>query len=143
MHISGGLLTCQCSHRPNYTSLTAPPAVDVSSELYHNEYTYAAWKLGAAYGAAILGATIAVAIGLTHIVISKACYSNSFSTIFRAARGADISAGSSINEQDLIGRDPLPKYLGNAEVEFLKAKSLNAAKISREGPDPGSRLLYS
>ena len=45
---------------------------------------------------------------------SDAAYSDNFSTIFRAARGSKIS--EEVLDEDLNGKDPLPKYLQKAKV---------------------------
>lgn len=58
---------------------------------------------------------MAVCVGLSGIVLSGASYSESFSTVFRFAKGAETSV-QEIATEDLDGRDPLPEYLGNASI---------------------------
>jgi hypothetical protein len=66
------------------------------------------------------------------MVQSNAAYSNNFSTIFRAARGAQISA--EVRDGDLEGKDPLPKYVKKSKVWLPgfeePAQPVSAAHIS-------------
>lgn len=101
--------------RSNYSSITALSPVNVTSHEYHTVYSYSKWKLWLPYGIAILSAGIAVCVGLSAMVLSGAAYSDSFSTVFRYAKGAETSVHEILTE-DLDGRDPLPKYLGNSSV---------------------------
>ena len=78
------------------------------------------WKLWLAYGVAIFFTVIAVCIGLAAMLVNGSSYSNSFSTIVRAARGAEITV--TIQEDDLDGKDVLPQYLKEAEIRFRSAR---------------------
>ncbi|KAK5169089.1 uncharacterized protein LTR77_006398 [Saxophila tyrrhenica] len=102
--------------QPNYSSAYAPSPVKVTLPAFQNIYVYSALKLWIAYGAAVGLAALAAAIGCVTMFLNGACYSNNFSTIFRAARGAEID--HEVREEDLKGQDPLPKYLAEARVRF-------------------------
>ena len=102
--------------RPNYSSISAPQAVNVTRPLYQNMYVYSAIKLWAAYGVAILLASLAVLLGLITMFLNGAAYSQTFSTVFRAARGAGMS--EKIRDSDVAGEDPLPKRLATAQILF-------------------------
>ena len=103
-------------YRPNYSSVSAPQAVNVTIPQHRNIYVYSAIKLWAAYGVAIFLAVLAVLLGLITIFLNGGCYSNSFSTIFRTTKGATIS--ERIEDHDVVGEDPLPQHLANAQVSF-------------------------
>lgn len=77
-------------------------------------YAYSATKLWIAYGVAIFVGLILSVVGLAAILGSGSSYSNSFSAVFRVARGADMS--KEVETQDTDGRDPLPAYLKDATV---------------------------
>ena len=83
---------------------------------YHNVYSYSAFKLWIAYSLSLALATLAVAIGLFSIYFNHASYNNSFSTILRIAKGAELSAV--ILDHDTDGACPLPDYIGKATVKF-------------------------
>lgn len=51
-------------------------------------------------------------------VNNGAVFSNSFSSLCRLSRGANLSV--EIKKEDFDGRDPLPAYLKDATVEFQK-----------------------
>ena len=84
-----------------------------------NVYVYAAGKLWLAYGLAIGMSCFIVALGLIIMFIRDAAYSDNVSTTLRLAKAARI--GTDINEADLDGRDPLPKYLKDADIVFTGA----------------------
>ena len=86
---------------------------NVTATNYVNVYAYSARRLWIAYGLAVGLATIAVIIGLTTLLFSRASYSNNFSTILRNARNATLSV--KVDQRDL-GQDPLPKSLAEATV---------------------------
>ena len=108
------------SSRPNYSSATAPQPVSVTLPAFRNVYVYSALKLWAAYGVAVFLAGLAVFLGLVTICLNGVSYSSTFSTVFRVARGADVSV--ELQEEDLDGRDPLPKHLAKAQVSFGEIK---------------------
>ena len=103
-------------HRPNRSSTTNPPLVNVSSPTFHNVYFYAESKLWIAYGIALGISAIALIAGLVSIWINQTTYSDRFSTILRVAGSADLEV--EILERDMDGHDPLPKYIGQAEITF-------------------------
>jgi len=86
----------------------------VTQPAFHVVYAYSVWKLWLAYGIAILVSALAVIVGMTVIWLHGASHSNNFSAIFRTARGAQLSV--KIENEDLNGQDPLPKYLEEATV---------------------------
>lgn len=90
--------------------------MNVTLPQHQNIYIYSAIKLWAAYGVTIFLAALTVLLGLITIFLNGVSYSNSFSTIFRAAKGASI--GERITDGDVIGEDPLPKRLAMAQVSF-------------------------
>lgn len=53
------------------------------------------------------------------IFLNGASFSESFSSLFRISKGAQLSVG--IEKEDLDGRDPLPGYLKTAVVVFPTA----------------------
>ena len=83
---------------------------------YRNIYVYSAFKLWAAYGAALFLAVLTALLGLVAMFLNGASYSGNFSAVFLAARGAVLS--EKIRNQDLGGEDPLPRYLKEAQVSF-------------------------
>ena len=111
------------STRPDYNSISAPSTANVTLLKSHNVYAYTAWKLGVAYGIAIGLTTISVIYGMTITLLSGRSYSDNFSTVFRAARGASVSVP--IPDEDLDGADPLPRYLSKACIWLRKANRNN------------------
>lgn len=103
-------------HRPNYSSSGAPPKATVTTLTAQTVYVYAADKLWAAYGAAALCTLVCVLIGVVIIMASGATYNNSFSTILRVARAAELS--TEVKKDDLDGKSPLPAYLAQATVSI-------------------------
>ena len=99
-------------------------------------YSYAAWKLWIAYGIAILLSALAVVVGAIYIELNAATYTDNFSTIFRIAKGAEISVP--IDEKDLDGRDPLPTYLARATIRPLNVRGLADSKYHSSAQDVGS-----
>ena len=84
---------------------------------YQNVYIYAPATLWLAYGIAILIAAASVVVGLVAVLSAGASYSCNFSTIVRATRNAEISAHV---EEDDHGKNPLPKHLAEATVNFRR-----------------------
>lgn len=105
--------------------------MQVTSTPYHNIYTYSAWKLGLAYGIACLAASIAVGIGLACILKSGLSYSNNLSTVFIAAKGAELSV--QIEDQHSMGNDPLKDYLAKAKVKMPGRMSKTTRTTSGRG----------
>ena len=66
------------------------------------------------------------------MLLNGASYSNNFSTVFRAARGADISV--EVEDEDLGGKDPLPKYLTEAQIRLPKNQKLSKITHRRKVP---------
>ncbi|KAK5119253.1 hypothetical protein LTR85_007867 [Meristemomyces frigidus] len=129
--------------QPNRSSLSAPPAVNVSSVTYRNIYSYSPMKLWFAYGLGLAFAAIAVAIGLVCVfLVNRASYSNNFSTISRTSRNAELSA--EVLEQDSGGANPLPDYIGEATVRFRSAPvKTERAVHGSGGPEKGQCNVVS
>lgn len=87
--------------------------------------------LCAAYGVATLLAGLAVLVGLVAILLNGASYSNSFSTVFRVARGAEVN--TRIKDDDMDGKDPLPEYLSKSEVRL--GKTVHSTKTVEGSPN--------
>ncbi|KAJ4287740.1 hypothetical protein N0V90_012444 [Kalmusia sp. IMI 367209] len=104
--------------RMNYSSPTAPPQTEVTTISSQTVYTYRADRLWAAYGTAAFCTAISVLLGIFAILASRDTFRNTFSTIFRLGRAADLSV--EIHEKDLNGMTPLPAYLAAATVRFSK-----------------------
>lgn len=122
--------------RPNSSSPTAPKTVKVTYHRYHNIYVYSPRKLWLPYGIALGVSTLAVLAGLVTMFLNRASYSNSFSTVLRAAHGAQLSA--ELMDEDSRGQDPLPKYLAEAQIWLRGVKTNGASSLlsQREGPPP-------
>ncbi|TID19917.1 hypothetical protein E6O75_ATG07377 [Venturia nashicola] len=112
----------------HYTSIT-----------YRNVYTYSAEKLWLAYGIAILFTLIAVIIGLYIIMSTGTSYSNTFSTIFRKARGAESDVV--IHPGDHDGKYPLPEYLKKATIRFPAAGSEDPIPLDYMRQEKTGRVL--
>ena len=64
-------------------------------------------RVRVAYGLAIGASTVIVLLGLLAIVLNDASYSNSFSTLFRLSRSAELDCN--IKAVVFDGKDPLPE----------------------------------
>jgi hypothetical protein len=113
--------------RPNTSSLIAPAKVNITQNIYRNQYDYSAPNLWLTYGIA-LGITMLVAVaGFVAMMTNGAAFSNDFSTILRASRTAKLSEEVRIGDAD--GKDPLPQYLSEATVGFVSGTfALQASK---------------
>jgi hypothetical protein len=60
-------------------------------------------------------------MGLYALALNAESYSNSFSTILRVSRTADLSV--EVRNEDHSGRDPLPDYLKYATLDCRMAAS--------------------
>ena len=69
-----------------------------------------------------------MALGFIMLAHNRASYSDDFSTVFRVARGAELS--ERIAPADLHGHDPLPDYLEEAWVTLRKRGSGGAVKVT-------------
>lgn len=76
---------------------------------YHNIYDYSPQKLWLAYGIALALTALSLVAGLAAMLVNGASYSSNFSTVLRAAHGAQLSVP--IRDEDGRGQDPLQKYL--------------------------------
>ncbi len=134
-------------NRPNLTSELAPPQAEVTVHAYHTFYSYSAMKLWIAYGLAIFFTMLAALSGLLAIAIKGASFSYSFSPILRIARGTEIE----VKEDDLDGKDPLPKYLKKEKVAVRRKRAVSEPSQRTQGLDeqdvesvhanPSSQLL--
>lgn len=62
--------------------------------------------------------------GMLLIYMNGVSLSNDFSTLLRLARGATLS--SEIEETDLDGRDPLPKYIKEIKIKFRRSEDTSS-----------------
>jgi hypothetical protein len=74
-----------------------------------------------AYGLALGFTAIVTVAGLACIHFNKASYNNSFSTVMRTSRGADLDID--IAQEDASGASPLPPPLASAKVYFQHMKT--------------------
>ncbi|KAI9694792.1 MAG: hypothetical protein M1822_000408 [Bathelium mastoideum] len=118
--------------QPNYSSAGAPPNATVTQSTTQQVYAYAAGKLWAAYGTATLFTLASVIVGILAMFRNGASYDDAFSTILRAARGAELSV--EMEHSDMEGRSPLPTYLANATVVLPVGKSEESASDAKEEP---------
>lgn len=125
--------------RPNYSSPTAPSPAEVTYHRHHNIYTYSAKNLWLPYGIALVLTSLAVIAGLVTMFTNRASYSSNFSSVLRAAHGAELS--TEILNIDMHGQDPLPKYLANAKVWLHGAGVRTTPKVSSERPATGRGQL--
>lgn len=106
-------------------------------------YVYAPDKLWAAYGAATAATLAGVVLGLASVVTGDRPYTGALSTILRITRNAEL--GVSIEDADLNGKGPPPKYLAKA----TKRVGVDGPVVRSErrpvdsGPDADSALLGS
>ena len=115
---------------PNYSSIYAPPLNNITYHTYESVYHYSVWKLWIAYGITIGLTTVAVALGFIAMAQNDVSYSDNFSTVFRAAHGAELSVD--LFEEDSDGKDPMPEYISTATVHFrgrLGSRSNRALSI--------------
>ncbi|KAK0276838.1 hypothetical protein LTR35_010232 [Friedmanniomyces endolithicus] len=108
--------------QPNSSSIYYPAKTKVTLATLENIYIYAAYKLWLAYGLAIAATALIAACGLAAMMANGAAFSNSFSTILRLSRGADLDR--KVQDADLSGRAPLPRYLEEATVKFSQEQVL-------------------
>ena len=72
---------------------------------------------------------------MSAIVVSGASYSENFSTVFRAAKGAQTSL-TEFSDQDLDWKDPLPDRIGKASIFLRPATRAELASASYELVQP-------
>lgn len=106
--------------RPNITSVFAPAAVNVTLHNVQNVYVCSPGRLWLAYGITIFFAGVVSMIGLWALLDTGVSYSSDFSSVFRIGRGASIDVKA--DQEDMNGKDPLPKYLASAHIWFGEAK---------------------
>jgi hypothetical protein len=111
------LANTNCFLRPDTSALHAPTKVNVTENIYQNQYDYSASKLWLSYGVALGVVLLAAFAGFASLIMNGAGFSNDFSTILRASRTAKLSEEVRIGDAD--GKDPLPKYLSKATVAFV------------------------
>jgi hypothetical protein len=93
--------------------------VPVQVETWPITYVYSPLDLFIAYGASFIAAIICTAIGMRAFFTNNASYQNMFSTYVRATNQAGL--GLYVHGDD-AGEDPLPKTLGEAEVEICQRR---------------------
>ena len=117
----------------------------MTSYFYETTYLYAAVKLWIAYGLAAFFTLLAVVIGMLAILVNSASYDNSFSTVLRTTRSANLDV--EIEPQDLDGQSPLPSYLGKASITMpheedeVQACAMDGADDTRTYEDKSSTAL--
>ena len=104
-----------------------PPRTLVTTYTPRTVYAYTAPRLLAAYASAAALTLLCCVVGLLAIFQSGATYTASFSTVFRFAKGSELSV--EIQEGDLDARAPLPGYLKEAEV--LEGRGRGGEKAPR------------
>ncbi|KAK1819883.1 hypothetical protein LTR12_005758 [Friedmanniomyces endolithicus] len=114
--------------QPNSSSIYYPAKTKVTLATRENIYIYAAYKLWLAYGLAIAATALIAACGLAAMFANGAAFSNSFSTILRLSRGADLDR--KVQTADLSGRAPLPGYLAEATIRFSHEQMLDSRQKS-------------
>lgn len=120
------------THRPNYSSPNAPPKIPVTQFTAQTIYSYAPKKLWAAYGAATLFTFGSVIIGFLIILMNDASYDNSFSTVLRVSRAAELSV--EVQDVDLSGKSPLPPYLAKATVTISSRDQAQTSPTPKSSP---------
>jgi len=105
----------------------------VNFTTYQSTYEYAASTLWISYGVALCISTLGVLLGLLTIIQTKSSFTDDFSTVLRATRKAELSIA--IHNQDTDGRDPLPKYIGDARINLAKSDTYQDADIDRAGDE--------
>ncbi|KAK0883908.1 hypothetical protein LTR87_002386 [Friedmanniomyces endolithicus] len=114
--------------QPNSSSIYYPAKTKVTLATLENIYVYAAYKLWLAYGLAIAATALIAACGLAAMMANGASFSDSFSTILRLSRGAQMDRKVQI--ADLSGRAPLPGYLEEATVRFSQEHMSDSSQKS-------------
>lgn len=117
------------SLRPNKSSPFFPPPANVAFATISNVYEYSQKKLWLAYGIAIGVSLAAVVVGLVVMWLNDAAYNNSFSSLLRLSRGAQLNR--KIVPKDYDGREPLPKYLEKGVIRF--AEDPKVGRTSKDG----------
>lgn len=88
-----------------------------------------------AYGSAIFGTALAVAMGWRALWLNGVAYDSSFSTVLRTSRIVSTSAehNGTYDEGDDDGSQPLPKTLSSAKIVVIVAeRRLNAEEATLE-----------
>ena len=132
--------------RPNYSSPFAPPELaNVSLTTSQNIYLYDKTTLWIAYGLSMLFTALAVLIGMVAMLSNGESYSNSFSSIVRVARTADLSA--EVRGKDGSGSDPLPPYLKEARLDVgacaRRGMGEGGSEVMETPPENQELLVFS
>lgn len=93
---------------------------------YHNVYIYSRSTLWIAYGLAIAFSVVSVLLGLSVMVMNGASFDDSFSTILRVSKTAELMTEFRSEGED--GRLPLPAYLEKARLVMSSQWRGEAAK---------------
>jgi hypothetical protein len=88
------------------------------------------YKLWAAYGAALALTVAAVLLGIVSLCLHGVSYSNKFSTILLAGRGAELDVH--VLDADLGASDPLPAYLQKAKVQLLGSRQVELQGLNKQ-----------
>jgi hypothetical protein len=85
---------------------------NVTTHSFKTVYVYAWKRLWIAYGLATLFTLAIAALGILAIILNRASYDDTFSTILRASRNAELSV--EILPGAMSAESPLPSYLKKA-----------------------------
>lgn len=117
----------------DYSSSTAPPPAEVTTNSFETVYAYRADRLWAAYGAAAVCAAVSVGLGIVSVLSIGETFRNNFSTLFRVSRAAKLSV--EVREGDFSGLTPLPDYLAGAAVQVGGKDSTEYHRMMALGSD--------
>lgn len=89
----------------------------ITTELWHNTYTYRSRNLLLSYGIALLLSLASCTLGCFTIYQNGVSYSNRFSTILRVVRGHELAEiDSLLTQEDREGTDPLSGHLATTRL---------------------------
>jgi hypothetical protein len=94
--------------------LMSTPNVTVTQ--FVNEYTYKVFDLWLAYGLALVGEVVCLAIGFYALYNNGVAYTNDFSSILRSTRNQELDSLLGLGEFD--GADPAPEHLLDSSVTY-------------------------
>jgi hypothetical protein len=98
------------------TDKASSPLADVIIRSPQNRYVYIAWHLLVPYLTGLGISAIGLAFGFWALLANGVSYSQSFSTILRTIRHAQMDV--QIEAKDLVGADPAPEYIYKARIRF-------------------------
>ena len=72
-------------------------------------------------------------VGFFIILVNDASYDNSFSTVLRVSRAAELSV--EVQDVDLSGKSPLPPYLAKATVTISRRDQAQTPPTQNSSPN--------